>query len=61
MHAVHCFQHVYEISSNEVPDYSHDDFSGFEWLPPKEIIDRYNEGEVGKEDIPEVIRLCYLS
>jgi len=36
MHAVHCFQHVYEISSNEVPDYSHDDFSGFEWLPPKE-------------------------
>jgi len=56
---VHCFQRVYEINSNEVPNYNHDDFSGFEWLTPKEVIDRYEEGEIGKEDIPEVIKLCY--
>ena len=58
---VHCFQRVYEINANEVPDYNHEDFSGFEWLAPQEVIDRYKDGEIGKEDIPEVIKLCYLS
>lgn len=58
-HAVHCFQHVYEIRANEVPHYNQDDFSGFEWLAPQEIIDRYANGETGKEDIPEAVRLCY--
>jgi isopentenyl-diphosphate delta-isomerase len=58
---VHCFQRVYEISTNEVPNYNHDDFSGFEWLSPQEVIERYENGESGKEDIPEVIRLCYPS
>lgn len=60
-HQVHCFQRVYEIYANEVPNYNHEDFSGFEWLTPQEIINCYKNGEVGKEDIPEVIRLCYLS
>lgn len=58
---VHCFQRVYEISAEDVPDYNHDDFSGFEWLTAEEVITRYENGEVGKEDIPEVIKLCYLS
>jgi len=57
---VHCFQRVYEIKANEVPNYNHDDFSGFEWLSPQKVVDRYDNGEIGKEDIPEVIRLCYL-
>ncbi len=60
-HEVHCFQRVYEIHANEVPNYNHDDFSGFEWLSAQEIIDRYKNGEIGKEDIPEVITQCYLS
>jgi isopentenyldiphosphate isomerase len=60
-HAVHCFQRVYEVQSNDAPDYNRDDFSGFEWLSPREVINRYIEGEIGKEDIPEVIRMCYLN
>lgn len=57
---VHCFQRVYEIQADEVPNYNREDFSGFEWLTPQEVIGRYENGEVGKEDIPEVIKLCYL-
>lgn len=59
-HNVHCFQRVYEIRSDEVPPYNSDDFSGYEWLTPQEVIERYENGDTGKEDIPEVIRLCYL-
>jgi isopentenyl-diphosphate delta-isomerase len=57
---VHCFQRVYEIKSDTVPEYNKDDFSGYEWLSPLEIIDRFKNGETGKEDIPEVVRICYL-
>jgi len=60
-HEVHCFQRVYEIASSEAPNYNPQDFSGYEWLLPQEIIDRFNDGEIGKEDIPEVLRLCYLN
>lgn len=59
-HDVHCSQRVYEVKSDVVPEYNRDDFSGFEWLAPQEVIDRYANGEVGKEDLPEVIRMCYL-
>lgn len=60
-HRVHCFQKVYEIRSDEAPEYNPDDFSGYEWLSPTEIISRFQSGEIGKVDIPEVVRLCYLS
>lgn len=59
-HTVHCFQRVYEIKSDGAPDYNQDDFSGFEWLTPAEIISRHEADEPMKDDIPEVLRLCYL-
>lgn len=58
-HNVHCFQKVYEIKCDVVPDYNHEDFSSYEWLTPREIVDRFKSGDAGKEDIPEVIKLCY--
>jgi len=60
-HNVHCFQKVYEIKSNNAPEYNPGDFSGYQWLLPREIIQRFKHGEIGKSDIPEVVRLCYLS
>jgi len=60
-HNVHCFQKVYEIESDVAPEFNPDDFSGYEWLSPAEIIERFKAGETGKEDIPEVVKLCYLS
>ena len=60
-HDVHCFQKVYEIETDTAPDYNKEDFSEYEWLLPEEVIERFDNGEIGKEDIPEVIRLCYMS
>lgn len=60
-HEVHCFQRVYEILSDETPNFNPDDFSGYEWLTPEEVIQKFESGDTGKDDIPEVLRLCYLS
>lgn len=59
-HDVHCFQRVYEIESDAVPDFDPKEFSGYEWLSPTEVVTRFAAGETGKEDIPEVVKLCYL-
>lgn len=59
-HNVHCFQKVYEIKNDQTPDYNQDDFSGFRWSSPTEVLERFAAGEIGKGDIPEVVRLCYI-
>lgn len=58
---VHCFQRVYEIVSDTAPEYNRDDFSGYEWLTPKEMRERHEAGELMKSDILEALRVCYLS
>lgn len=58
-HNVHCFQKVYLIECDNAPNYNTEDFSGFEWLSSEDIIKRFENGELGKEDIPEVVRLCF--
>jgi isopentenyl-diphosphate delta-isomerase len=60
-HDVHCFQTVYEVLTDTVPEYNREDFSDYEWLLPEEIVSRYADGEIGKEDVPEVVKLCYLN
>lgn len=57
---VSSFMHVYEILSDIVPDYSTTDFSGYEWLYPKEIIQKIVEGDKTKEDLPKLIRKFYI-
>ena len=58
-HNVHCFGRVYEISLSEAPEFNRDDFSSYEWLSPQEVIERYESGDTGKEDLPTTIKLCY--
>lgn len=60
-HPVALFQKVYEIMLEEVPQYNTDDFAGYEWLTPQEIVERFNGGEQMKSDIPAVVKICYLS
>jgi hypothetical protein len=52
---------VYEVLTDTVPEYNREDFSDYEWLLPEEIVSRYADGEIGKEDVPEVVKLCYLN
>lgn len=60
-HFVGVFQKVYEIISDEAPNYNPDDFSGYEWLSPEEVVARAEAGEDMKSDIPKGIKICYLS
>jgi isopentenyldiphosphate isomerase len=60
-HKVGLFQKVYEIKLDTPPNYNPDDFSGYEWLSPEEVVSRAEAGEDMKSDIPRVIKICYLS
>lgn len=57
---VSSFMRVYEITSDVVPDYNTEDFSSYEWLYPEEIIQKIEEGEKTKGDLPKLIRKFYL-
>jgi len=55
-HGTSAFMHVYEIRSNDVPDYNRDDFIEYYWLYPHEVIDRLNSGDQSKDDLPRLIK-----
>lgn len=59
--SVGVWQKVYEILSDDTPDYDDNEFSESEWLFPIEVVKRYEAGELMKSDIPVVIKHCYLS
>jgi isopentenyl-diphosphate delta-isomerase len=58
-HGVAAFMQVYEIRSNLVPDYNKDDFVEFFWLKPHEILERIENGDGAKDDLPRLIKLIY--
>ncbi len=54
-HGVSCFMHLYVIRTNQEPDYNRDDFVEYYWLYPSEVIDRLNNGDKSKDDLPKLI------
>lgn len=54
------FQKVYEINSDATPDYDANEFASYEWLLPREIIERHRSGIAMKSDLPRLVQLCYL-
>lgn len=56
---VSCFMKVYEIKSDKAPRYNKEDFTGYRWLAPKEILKEIVEGEKTKEDLPRLIKILY--
>ncbi len=57
---VSCFQNAYEIRSDAVPDFNKNDFSEYFWLTPKEIIGRLEKDDIGKSDLPKLVKRFYL-
>lgn len=57
---VSAFMHVYEIQSDVTPNYNPEDFSGYEWLSPLEILAKLEAGDNSKDDLPKLIRKFYL-
>ncbi len=56
----HCFQMVYEITSDNDPIYNPDDFSSARWMSPQEIIEVIEGGELAKTDLVSTIKRFYL-
>lgn len=59
-HAVSAFMQVYEITSDETPEYNRADFSEYEWIAPKAFLDRFLQGERVKGDLPLLVKKFYL-
>ncbi|MBP7770630.1 MAG: NUDIX domain-containing protein [Candidatus Pacebacteria bacterium] len=54
------FMGVYEIQSDETPNYNPDDFIEHFWLAPQEVIDRIEAGDKTKGDLPVLLKHFYL-
>ena len=50
------FRTVYIYESNEIPNYSRNDFSGFEWLAPNELYERLKNNEPAKRSLTETVK-----
>jgi isopentenyl-diphosphate delta-isomerase len=56
----HAFISVYEIESNETPNYNKDDFIEYFWLTPEEIIKKIESGDTSKDHLPMILKKFYL-
>lgn len=54
------FMKIFEIQSDEVPDYNPDDFTEYFWLKPEELLAKIELGEPAKGDIPFLLKKFYL-
>lgn len=56
---VSSFMQVYEIATDQMPDFNEQDFSEAFWLSPEELLARIEGGEKSKEDLPKLVRMFY--
>lgn len=56
---ISCFSTIYEIKSDKTPSYNKDDFTEYFWLTPIEIINKIEEGDKAKSDLPKLIKIFY--
>lgn len=57
---VAAFMNVYEIKTDEVPQFNSDDFTEYFWLTPKEVIQKIEGGTEAKGDLPKLVKKFYL-
>lgn len=55
------FMRVYEIQTDQTPDYNKADFSEAFWLTPRQVLQRIENGDPAKGDLKELIQRCYLT
>ncbi|HYD04015.1 MAG TPA: NUDIX hydrolase [Alphaproteobacteria bacterium] len=55
-----CFQKIYEIRSEDVPNYDKNDFDKFYWISPQQLITRIDGGHSAKQDLPKFVKRLYL-
>lgn len=57
---VSAFMRVYEICSDNAPDFNRNDFIEFFWLSPRNALTRIQNGEMCKDDLPKLVNHFYL-
>lgn len=60
-HEVSAHMNIYEIRTDEVPDFNPDDFTEYYWLTPEELLQKIAEGDGAKSDLPKIVRKFYLT
>jgi isopentenyl-diphosphate delta-isomerase len=58
-HGVSANMNVYEIKTDEAPDYNKNDFIEFFWLTPQALFDRIAAGDQTKGDLPKLVNIFY--
>lgn len=58
-HGTAAFSKIYEIRSDETPVYNPDDFVEAFWITPQELLERIEQGEVAKGDLPILVKMLY--
>lgn len=56
---VSAFMNVYEIQTDEAPNFNPDDFTEYFWLTPSELFERIKNGEKTKGDLPTLVSIFY--
>lgn len=57
---VSAFTKIYEIKTDHTPNFNQKIFTECFWLSPHDIIDRIENGDPAKDDLPKIIRRLYL-
>lgn len=57
--SVSSFMKVYEIHADEVSHYNRKDFIEFYWLTPGELLERIENGDPAKSDLPRLLNIFY--
>lgn len=60
-HSVSAYMRVYEIETDEAPDFNPDDFTEYFWLTPQALFLKISQGEKTKEDLPKLVKSFYSS
>ncbi len=59
-HGTSAFMQVYLVYLNQMSTYNTQDFCEYFWLTPQECINKLNSGDVGKGDLPKMIKHLFL-
>lgn len=58
---VSAYMNVYEIRTDEAPNFNPDDFTEYFWLSPEELLEKISHGEKTKGDLPTLVKIFYPS
>lgn len=56
---VSAYMEVYEIETDDAPNYNKDDFTEYFWLTPEALLKKIALGEKTKEDLPKLVKIFY--